>query len=1014
MADSTDTRDIAILGGGVGAMAAAYYLTDPSGGRPTPNVTVYQMGWRLGGKGASGRNSTVAQRIEEHGLHIWLGCYRNAFRTMQACYDELDRPPGTPLATWEDAFDKHSRVTILEDREEGWLPWNVTLPENEEDPGDGELFPDPMALVTRGVDAIDQILRSELPSWPDLGDVLEWVTSFGEDRTSVDPNALVSRLDEFRNNLFSFLDTTLWWANGVRRALTLADLLVAMVVGTIREGAVDKGFDTLDDQEARDWLRKHLFDDAHAESAPVKAVYDLAFAYEEGDATRPRMAAGVFARIVLRIFFAYKGAFAYEMRAGMGDVVFTPFYQVLRSRGVRFEFFHRVDQLHLSDDARRIDAVTMGVQATPREDVVRSRGGYEPLVTVKDLPCWPHRPDFSQLEEEQQLRQGNELPGGGYNLESAWTAWKPNEKQRTLKRGEDFDLVVLAIPPAELRHICGELTEVSAAWRDMLDGLRTVQTQAFQIWLNKTPGDLGGIAPGRPMFGGHRWSGGDFTHTLGREAWPSSVDPKTIYYFVRPLQDAENIPPPFSDPAFPSSQLERVKEQAFELLQTQKVLFPGAKDSSGNFRWPWLVDLQERTGSARFDAQFFRVNIDPTERYVLSIPGTTSKRLHAGGSGFENLYLAGDWTRTGLDSGAVESAVMSGMQASRAIRGHPKSVVGETDFGEEERTVGQAASGPRYVTRGGDLVLSQPLHAKNVRLTAFVLDADRDALDTLADRHLNHPAGGAVAYHPLPVGRILFAVAEIDRIGPGKGSPDQGKGSIREIDAAFWVPLLRLEPGPPTLCWYQPYLFVDDPWGVTAGREIYGFHKAAGRTEVKRPKKGPLRFTVHTPLLDFSSSNQPTEQQLLTVECPSRDQRKSASPSWNQLDDAFAALVLDNVVGQRKGSIDIGGRSPLSAEDLGPAKDLVSVFLKQFRDGSDGSLACYQAILEASAHVKAFHGGGPLTHDYRLSLTDAESHPIARDLGLSNPTSIDHAGYLDFDFSLDNARKIWRATPGSP
>ena len=27
----------------------------------------------------------------------------------------------------------------------------------------------------------------------------------------------------------------------------------------------------------------------------------------------------------------------------MGDVVFAPYYEVLRRRGVRFEFFHRVD-----------------------------------------------------------------------------------------------------------------------------------------------------------------------------------------------------------------------------------------------------------------------------------------------------------------------------------------------------------------------------------------------------------------------------------------------------------------------------------------------------------------------------------------------------------------------------------------------------------------------------------------------------------------------------------------------
>ena len=101
--DSFKREKVVILGGGVGAMTAAFELTSgENAGRY--DVTVYQMGWRLGGKGASGRNADCAQRIEEHGLHIWLGFYQNAFNGMIACYDELGREPGTPLATVWDAF----------------------------------------------------------------------------------------------------------------------------------------------------------------------------------------------------------------------------------------------------------------------------------------------------------------------------------------------------------------------------------------------------------------------------------------------------------------------------------------------------------------------------------------------------------------------------------------------------------------------------------------------------------------------------------------------------------------------------------------------------------------------------------------------------------------------------------------------------------------------------------------------------------------------------------------------
>ena len=62
-----------------------------------------------------------------------------------------------------------------------------------------------------------------------------------------------------------------------------------------------------------------------------------------------------------------------------------------------------------------------------------------------------------------------------------------------------------------------------------------------------------------------------------------------------------------------------------------------------------------------------RVNCRPTEKYVLSLPGTTRFRLRPDESGFENLFFAGDWTRTRINGGSVEAAVESGQEAASAI-----------------------------------------------------------------------------------------------------------------------------------------------------------------------------------------------------------------------------------------------------------------------------------------------------------------------------------------------------------
>ena len=60
----------------------------------------------------------------------------------------------------------------------------------------------------------------------------------------------------------------------------------------------------------------------------------MAFAYKDGNVNTPDMAAGTAVHDLLRIFFTYRGSFAWKMQAGMGDTVFTPFYEVLKKRGV--------------------------------------------------------------------------------------------------------------------------------------------------------------------------------------------------------------------------------------------------------------------------------------------------------------------------------------------------------------------------------------------------------------------------------------------------------------------------------------------------------------------------------------------------------------------------------------------------------------------------------------------------------------------------------------------------------
>lgn len=85
---------IAILGGGVGAMAAAFALTKEVGWQQRYTISVYQIGWRLA---ANGRNpSAPPRRRKDHGPYSWAGFDENSSQMMRQCFEAL-QPNGNPV-----------------------------------------------------------------------------------------------------------------------------------------------------------------------------------------------------------------------------------------------------------------------------------------------------------------------------------------------------------------------------------------------------------------------------------------------------------------------------------------------------------------------------------------------------------------------------------------------------------------------------------------------------------------------------------------------------------------------------------------------------------------------------------------------------------------------------------------------------------------------------------------------------------------------------------------------------
>jgi len=673
-------------------MATAWRLSEPGWQEEFESITVYQRGWRLGGKAASSRGPNG--RIEEHGLHVWIGYYENAFRLLRECYAELDRAgtdPEAPIKTWREAIFPSLTQALEDRRPEGWHHWVGGFSPNELLPGEAD-------HTGRDVDIVDRLLRalqlvvvndaaptekkmdtravamSASADAPDDSAVLlNWfrvtvlsaiVEATAQLRGALDRSDVASSVEA----LDRALETTHDALHGLvhedpdlRRTWHLVAVMTATVRGVLADGLVTDGrcFRALNDEDFLDWITRHGAPEEVADFPFIHGLYDLVFAHLE-DRTHHGVCAGTSVFLTTKMFFEYRGAIFWKTAAGMGDIVFAPLYQALRRRGVAFEFFHRLDRLRLSPDRSRIESVTMGRQAHLAPGVET----YDPLVRFGGLPCFPATPVVEQLD----------APAGVEDqpLESHFCAW-PDAETRELRRGEDFDVLVLAVSLGMVPIVCEELIEDRPEWRAMVENVHTTATQAVQLWLREDEPSLGWTVPGATVSGYelpfHTWA--SMPQLLDVEQWPDDDRPGSIGYFCGTL----DAPWPADAPPeeYVGKYRAEVRANAVDLVEQRLAhLLPGTS-SDGSFRWDLLCGRDGHSGRNAIDTQLVLANIDPSDRYVQCSPGSDAYRLRADESGYDNLFLAGDWTDNGLNAGCIEAATLSGLRAANAVLGRSRS-----------------------------------------------------------------------------------------------------------------------------------------------------------------------------------------------------------------------------------------------------------------------------------------------------------------------------------------------------
>ena len=656
------TEKIAIIGGGIGGLTAAFDLSDQKF-ETKYDITVYQMGWRLGGKCATGRNQSKNQRIEEHGIHAFAGSYYNALKMMKLTFDELDRPKSHKLSDFESAFVKEYSSFMWDYQNGQMTKWISQFPQINIPGQTREQFNESLketSTLFHWVRSIAFILP-KLISLPRLNN---------ETPASIHINDYVNKIDVLKNSLgdFQLLSDIIPWDlflplfenpgrppagdDTDRRDLDRIEFLQVILRGVHDDKLDVDGFAKVDNEDFDNWMIRHGASDELMKSTLVTSTMFVTYQFPGGDLSRkPVMSASSFVQWILR-GSAYIDAPYYLFEAGSGETLIEPLYTLLKNRGVTFKFFHELSNVELSAKKDDVEQLTFNIQAELQN------GDYDPLIDVKGLKAWPNEPLYDQLAE------GRKQENIDFEAPNAIC-------RKTLKLNfkQDFDKVILAIPPKALMTSAKNLFYENSPWQK-IEKLALTATQSMQIWLNDPIEKLTQHTNSFFVSGNYR-SGlhgiAEFKNILKHEDWTEQNAPQGLVYFSGVM----TLPNKYGE----NSVRDLADQKAFQTAETMLAssgieIFPQSTERSSTaidfaFDYQALYPVNEKTkGVDRLSDQYIRGNALPSELYTQAPPGTKALRIDPLSPPLKNLTVAGDWVDTRLNVGSVEGAVIGGRLAA--------------------------------------------------------------------------------------------------------------------------------------------------------------------------------------------------------------------------------------------------------------------------------------------------------------------------------------------------------------
>lgn len=310
-----------------------------------------------------------------------------------------------------------------------------------------------------------------------------------------------------------------------------------------------------------------------------------------------------------------------------------------------------------------------------------------------------------------------------------------------------------------------------------------------------------------------------------------------------------------------------------------------------------------------------------------------------------------------------------------------------------------------YSDLPGDLVAPLPYAFENGLFFNFILTGDMRRLQTLCDQWFNRPSRFAVHVRPtMPIIGLTF-VYYPKAWSRGLDLDEYGLMTYKEMIFSIFVEARTGFMSREKASYgFIPFLLLDHPRAISAGREAFGMPKAFGKIGFPEATgDGDNAFDCKAVAFENygSKQSQSRELELVRLICPPdfdvKDYLNRTGSGLDALTEEFYREV-DNDAGI---SLDMSRMLVrMNSSEL--------INLVQFRDYQNGENALHQSIITYKSTKITMALGGVLGQQFELRFPDqSDMFPIKRALGLG-PRVLGGTWYrMNFEFEL--GRQLWDA-----